>query len=484
MNALSAQKLKTWDFASKFVFRKTKIDVLYSRPNLKDRYNEEYADLGRWTKEQLVELGPTFIKLGQIASSRQDIFNEFFVQELVYLQDDCPEIQNYDIVGLIEDELGAPMDDVFTEFDTVPYKAASIGQVHNAVLKNGVDVVVKVQRPGIEEVIQRDLSNIRQIFNAFELFQITKSYDNSLLDESEKYLMEEIDYIKEANNAKAFRKNFYGTKCAIPRVCDKYTTKKVLVMERVNGTKITEVEGKDKKKAVKFIIKAFLKQLVDDGLIHGDPHPGNLAFDGKRLVMYDFGLVVDVSSLVKNSFDDIILCLIQRDSKKLTDLLISSKLIIPSSNRANIVFFFDSVFQMINAPAGDDEQLFEESVETLNELGFSDTNRPFTISNDLIYIGKSLTLLDGICRKLDPEYKPLKFIKPYIENKVDSPISLDGVLTNIVELPSKIKNMNTSILEIEKTSYSTRNRTKLIKQDLRQTQWLVAALCAYVIFHA
>ena len=143
MNALSAQKLKTWDFASKFVFRKTKIDVLYSRPNLKDRYNEEYADLGRWTKEQLVELGPTFIKLGQIASSRQDIFNEFFVQELVYSQDDCPEIQNYDIVGLIEDELGAPMDDVFTEFDTVPYKAASIGQVHNAVLKNGVDVVVK-----------------------------------------------------------------------------------------------------------------------------------------------------------------------------------------------------------------------------------------------------------------------------------------------------------------------------------------------------
>lgn len=482
MNALSAQKLKTWSFASKFIFRKTKIDVLYSRPNGKQKYNEEYASFGKWTREQLVELGPTFIKLGQIASSRQDILNEFFVQELVYLQDDCPEIQNCDIAGLIEDELGVPMNAVFREFDEAPYKAASIGQVHNAVLRNGVDVVVKVQRPEIEDVIKRDLTNIRQIFRVLELFQITKSYDNSLLDESEKYLMEEIDYVKEADNAKTFRKNFYDTKCVIPRVCDKYTTKKVLVMERVNGTKITEVADKHRKKAVKIIIKTFLKQLVDDGIIHGDPHPGNLAFDG-NLILYDFGLVIDVSELVKNSFDDIILCLIQRDSKKLTELLIDSKLIVPSSNKANIVFFFDSVFQMINAPMGDDEQLFEESVESLNELGFSDTNRPFTISNDLIYIGKSLTLLDGICRKLDPEYKPLKFIKPYLEKKIDSPISLDGILTNIVELPSKIKNMNTSILEIEKTTYSTRNRTKLIKQDLRQTQWLVAALCAYVVFH-
>lgn len=482
MNALSSQKLKTWDFASKFVFKKTKIDVMYSRPKFKERYDQEYTELGKWTKEQLIDLGPTFIKLGQIASSRQDIFNDFFVQELVYLQDDCPEIENHDIVGLVEKEIGAPIDSVFRSFDTDPYKAASIGQVHNAVMKNGLDVVVKVQRPGIEEVILRDLSNIREIFQIFELFQITKSYDNSLLNDSEKYLMEEIDYIKEANNARAFRKNFYGTKCVVPRVCDKYSTKKVLVMERVNGTKITEVDDAEKKKAVKFIIKAFLKQLVDDGLIHGDPHPGNMAFDG-RLILYDFGLVIDVSSLVKNSFDDIILCLIQRDSKKLTELLIGSKLIIPSSNKANIVFFFDSIFQMINAPTGYDEQMFDESVETLNELGFSDTNRPFTISNDLIYIGKSLTLLDGICRKLDPDYKPLKFIKPYIEKKIDSPVSLDGILTNIVELPSKIKNMNTSIIEIEKTTYSTRNRTKMIKRDLRQTQYLVATLCAYIIFH-
>ena len=482
MNVLRSQKLKTWDFASKFVFKKTKIDVMYSRPKFKERYDQEYTELGKWTKEQLIDLGPTFIKLGQIASSRQDIFNDFFVQELVYLQDDCPEIENHDIVGLVEKEIGAPIDSVFRSFDTDPYKAASIGQVHNAVMKNGLDVVVKVQRPGIEEVILRDLSNIREIFQIFELFQITKSYDNSLLNDSEKYLMEEIDYIKEANNARAFRKNFYGTKCVVPRVCDKYSTKKVLVMERVNGTKITEVDDAEKKKAVKFIIKAFLKQLVDDGLIHGDPHPGNMAFDG-RLILYDFGLVIDVSSLVKNSFDDIILCLIQRDSKKLTELLIGSKLIIPSSNKANIVFFFDSIFQMINAPTGYDEQMFDESVETLNELGFSDTNRPFTISNDLIYIGKSLTLLDGICRKLDPDYKPLKFIKPYIEKKIDSPVSLDGILTNIVELPSKIKNMNTSIIEIEKTTYSTRNRTKMIKRDLRQTQYLVATLCAYIIFH-
>jgi len=478
------QRLRTWDFASKFAIKKAKIDIVYNINQNKKKYDKEYQVLGVWTREQLISLGPTFIKLGQIASSRQDIFNENLINELISLQDECPAIEDCNIKEYVNKELNIPFERIFEKFEEKPYKAASIGQVHQAILKNGVNVIVKIQRPGIDKIIKQDLKNIREIFEIFSYLKITKSYDMKLLDESERYLIEEIDYENEAKNAKIFRKNFYKTKCKIPRICDKYSTKKILVMEYIEGVKITEIENEeDKKKAVKIIIKTFLKQLIEYGVIHGDPHPGNVAYRDSMLILYDFGLTIDISELIQNSFDDIILSLIQKDSKKLTKLLIASKLIIPTTNQANIVFFFDNIFQMVNM--NKEEELFEESVETLNELGFSDTKRPFSISNDLIYIGKSLTLLDGICRKLDPDYKPLKIIKPYLEEKVDNNItlgSLSGVLEEIVEIPSKIKNMNTSIIEIEKTSYSTRNRTKLIKKDLKNLQFLVFCIIIYLMY--
>lgn len=486
MNSLclgnNVQKLKTWDFASKFAFKKTRIELFHKNT---PSYDSKMKELGAWTRNELIELGPTFIKLGQIASSRQDIFSESFTMELESLQDECPPIQNQNIIEVIESELQCNIADVFQSFDKSPYKAASIGQVHNATLLNGIDVVVKIQRPNIEDIILEDVKTIREIFAVFTFLRVLSDFDDNLLQESEKYLMQEVDYVNEARNAKIFRSQFYDTEYIVPRVCDKFSTKRLLVMERVNGRKITDLQKDDSKKmAVQLIIECFIQQLVEYGYIHGDPHPGNLAYNKGNLILYDFGLVIDVSTLVQESFDELILSLIQKDSKKLTDILIDSKLIIPTSSKPNIVFFFDSLFDMFGSvPANDEDFDLKESMEVLNDLGFSDSNRPFTISNDLIYLGKSLSLLDGICRQLDPDYKPLKYIQPYVENKLsDSNINLDGVLTNIIELPAKVKNINSSILSIEKTTYSMKARTKTIKRDMQQMQTIMLAFFIYFLY--
>ena len=476
------QKLKTWDFASKFAFKRTKIELLHRN---KSTYNSKMKELGAWTKNELIDLGPTFIKLGQVASSRQDIFSESFTSELETLQDECPPIEDKNIIEMVESELNSNLYDVFESFNTQPYKAASIGQVHNAKLKNGKAVVVKVQRPNISDIILNDLKTVREIFAVFTFLRLLSDFDENLLHESEKYLMQEVDYINESMNANIFRCQFYDTNYIVPRVCKKYSTKRLLVMERVRGKKITELQkDKSKKMAVKLIIECFIQQFVEFGYIHGDPHPGNLAYNKGDLILYDFGLVIDVSTLVRDSFDDIIISLVQKDSKRLTDILIESKLIFPTSSKPNIVFFFDSLFEMFGSvPVDDTDFDFGESMEALNDMGFSDSNRPFTISNDLIYIGKSLSLLDGICRQLDPDYKPLAYIQPYVEDRLsDSSINLEGALTNIIEIPSKIKNMNSSIISIEKTAYSMKAKTKTIKRDVQQTQLIMFAFIVYFLY--
>ena len=477
------QKVNTWSFATKFYVKKAMIDISHKG---KPSYGYQMTELGSWTRSELINLGPTFIKLGQIASSRQDIFCREFVEELTLLQDSCPPIENENIIQLIESELQTDIRTAFATFNEKPYKAASIGQVHNAKLHSGVDVVVKIQRPKMEEIILNDISTIRDIFTLLSFLGIVKDYNNDLLQESEKYLMQEIDYINEANNAINFRKNFHGNSSIIvPRINKKYSTKRLLIMERVDGRKITELKkDKSRKLAVTLIIECFLEQLIVHGFIHGDPHPGNMAYVKEQLVLYDFGLVIDVSKLVQESFDDILLSLIQKDSKKLTNILIKSRLIYPTSSKPNIELFFDTLFQMFKIPDSEEDELFAmDSIEILNDLGYDDSNRPFALSNDLIYLGKSLSLLDGICRQLDPDYKPLKYIQPYIENKLStSNLNFDTAISNMIEMPTKINNINSSILSIEKTTYSMKAKTKKMKNDMKQTQALMMVFFMYYIY--
>ena len=480
-----SRKLKTYDFATKFITKKSYIDVFHSKDP--EEYKTQMGILGRWTKDYLVDLGPTFVKIGQLASTRSDLFCESFAVELSVLQDGCPEIEGFEVKKFVENELRIDLETEFQEFDEIPFKAASIGQCHLATLKNGKRVVVKVQRPEIQTQIQEDLDTIRSVLDSLSNIRLINDYDQALFKESERYLLDEVNYIKEAENAAIIRKNLIQDPSVIvPRVSKRLSTSRILTMEYVEGRKINELKRKtSRKKAIQLLNDCFLKQFLQDGKIHGDPHPGNLAYNKGKLILYDFGILIDISKIMQNSFDKVMLSVFQQDPKMLTEILLDSDLIIPTGTKSEIVFFFDAIFSSLSSNDMTSGEAhfdinFKKSIRILREHGFDDSNRPFTFKNDVIYLGKCISLLDGLFRELDPEYDPMALVKPYVDDKVQN-TDIEFDWKNIVQIPSKVQNINSSMLSVEKTAFTMKAKTKSLSTELKTTQALVIMLLISIL---
>ena len=272
------QKVKTWKFAAKYLW--------------KERFTEDKAELGRWTRDELLDLGPTFVKLGQIASTRGDLYPPEFTKELESLQDNVPPFD----FNLVKDVVNR---DIFKDFDEIPFKSASIGQVHKATLQNGKKVVVKLKRPGILDIMKSDTNNVKKILDFIQSIGVdTGSSSEFVLNDSIEYLLGEADYRQEVENAIKFRRSLKGIDwIKVPYMYKKYCTDDMIVMEYVEADKITEIKNKriNRKKVCEALVNSYVIQTMDGGLFHGDPHPGNLAIskDGK-LVFYDFGLLIEL----------------------------------------------------------------------------------------------------------------------------------------------------------------------------------------------
>lgn len=223
------QKIKTWEFATGFIAR--------------TRGGKPGRDVGVWTRKRLLNLGPTFVKLGQLASTRRDIYSKEFIEELETLQDAVPPMDNSQLVHILQRECSKFESDPFEYFDYTPFKSASLGQVHKARLHSGIDVVVKVQRDGVADTIQTDIDNVTDILKFFELVGVdTGPKSIELLEEARDYLMEELNYIHEAQNATKFFNNFKDTPWVrIPRVYTRMLTPRLMIMEYVPGEKITDI---------------------------------------------------------------------------------------------------------------------------------------------------------------------------------------------------------------------------------------------------
>lgn len=475
------RKMKTYDFASQFIAKKMFIDVFHGK---KSSYDQQMASLGVWTRERLIDLGPTFVKIGQLASTRSDVLCSAFATELSLLQDSCPVIEEFDAEAFVEGELNIDIGDEFQHFEQTPFKAASIGQCHLATLRNGNRVVVKIQRPGIQELIKEDLRSIKEVLISLSRLQMMNEYDNALFNESEKYLLDEINYQKEAENALRIRDNLmHDPSIIVPRVSRRLSTNRVLTMEYIAGRKITELKKmSSKKKAIQLLNDCFLRQFLQDGIIHGDPHPGNLAYSKGKLILYDFGILIDISQIMQDSFDKVMMSVFQRDAKQLTEILLEADLIIPTGNKSDIVYFFDAIFTSIspvNMKSISSDQKFDfnfkKSIRVLQEHGFDDSNRPFTFKNDVIYLGKCISLLDGLFRDLDPDYDPVALVKPFVDEKV-SKTDIDFDWSHILQIPSKVQNINSAMLSVEKSAFSMKAKTKSISTELKTTQILVIIL--------
>jgi ubiquinone biosynthesis protein len=277
----------------------------------------------------LEELGPTYVKLGQLLSMRHDIVPPAYAKEFAKLQDEVPHFDFDEVEVIIREELGHSIEELFDHFDKKPLACASIGQVHRAKIKNGDEVVVKVQRPGIKEVIESDLDimySMARLVN--EHMPEARLYrPTEIVDELSRSILEEIDYTHEGWNTDSFAYNFRDNgQVHIPKVYWSYTNKRVLTLEFIEGVKASRVDlldkrGFDKSKIAFVVGEAFTQQVFDDGFFHADLHPGNvLIMEDGRVAFLDFGMTGHLSSEMRDLFLDGLMALVNGDSALLVEI--------------------------------------------------------------------------------------------------------------------------------------------------------------------
>lgn len=305
---------------------------IYERLRTLVRGSEPLPDMHQGLPERirycLEELGPTFIKFGQILSTRPDLVGEEFVREFSKLQDDVPPMAPARVAVVIEGELGAPPEEVFASFDPRPFAAASIGQVHVARLDDGSDVVVKVQREGITETISSDLDILYFLARTIEENDIIpETFDPvEIVAEFSRSIRKELDYVREAQNIETFRENFSENPFVkIPMVHPAYSTRRVLTMERIQGTKAKNADLSciDGPLVARRGAQAILQQIFRDGCFHADPHPGNLIIlPGGVVSFIDFGMVGRLSVKMKDHISGLLINLFTKDYEALARELV------------------------------------------------------------------------------------------------------------------------------------------------------------------
>jgi predicted unusual protein kinase regulating ubiquinone biosynthesis (AarF/ABC1/UbiB family) len=394
----------------------TSTDLLLSNSN-----PQHHRRRAQQVVDTLINLGPTFIKIGQSLSTRVDLLPPVYTEALGQLQDRVPAFSSDIAIALIEAELGTSLNAVFSHFDPVPLAAASLGQVHRARLRTGEDVVVKVQRPGLERLFDLDFQAIARLLRwSDRLLPWLREYDlYSIYQEFFTLLYQEIDYTQEGKNADRFRANFRTNKLVVaPRIYWKFTTGKILTMSYLPGIKISdrqslEANGFDPQKINQIGICCYLKQLLVDGFFQADPHPGNMAVtaDGK-LAIYDFGMMAELKSASTGYMLETFMAVLQKDSTAVTERLVDLGLIVPGEDLRPVTRVVDFLIERFSDRPVDVKEFSKIKVELADMFA----QQPFRLPPEMTFIIKALSTLDGIARSLDPEYNLIRSAQPFIRS--------------------------------------------------------------------
>ena len=371
-----------------------------------------------WLKENLIKLGPTFIKIGQSMGTRADLLPLPFVKALGELQDNVPSFPNSIAFARIEKELGKKINEVYKEFDIEPIAAASLGQVYRAKLFTGEEVAVKVQRPNLEQIIKGDIEILRKVTKFAERFpSLNENADwAGMLREFDETIHEEMDYAAEGRNAERFTENFKEwTNIHVPKIYWNATTGKVLTMEFINGDKVTALEDLQARnvspeKVNRLLIKTYLKQLLEDGFFHADPHPGNLFVmpDG-RLAFFDFGMVGRITPKLQSKMIDAFFHVVGKDPAGIAQDLIDLDFMKPGTNPDIVRPVVEKMFQFhLNLKLK--EVNFKELTYDLADVMY---DYPFRLPANFTYIMRALMTLEGIGIITDPEFNFFETAKPY-----------------------------------------------------------------------
>jgi len=374
---------------------------------------------GERVRRVLEELGPTFVKMGQMLSTRPDLLPEDIRSKLAKLQDQVPPFPFVQAQSLIERELGRPLGEIFPYFDAKPLAAASIGQVYRARLHTGEEVVVKIQRPGIEEIIAVDLEILHAIAQLAEkrtawgqLYRVVE-----LVEEFRRTLLQEMDYLAEGRNTEHFRQNFRGEATVyIPKVCWEYSTSRVLTMEYVAGVKLGDIarlkeQGQDPKRIAHHLARAILQQILVDGYFHADPHPGNIAvLPGETIVLMDFGMVGRLTQERQRQLIQLVLGLVRRNSgqivRTVAEMGIGGREVDMEGLRQDVdrlrERYYDVPLSQIK---------LGEAIGEILDLAFKYRIR---IPTEFSLVAKALITMEGIVEELDPALSIVEVAEPFV----------------------------------------------------------------------
>ncbi|MCI3927006.1 AarF/ABC1/UbiB kinase family protein [Paenibacillus sp. TRM 82003] len=374
--------------------------------------------LGERFRRFLEELGPTFVKIGQLASTRQDLLPPDMLRELEKLQDRVAPFPFEDVQAILKRELGGGAEHLFREFRETPLAAASIGQVHYAVLKSGERVAVKVQRPGMKQTIETDLEILQDLAVLAEhrLAWAARYQLREIVDEFAKALRSELNYVTEGRNAERIAKPFADDpNIRVPKLYWEYSTPRVLTMEYVEGVKLSDVSrlvqaGNRPKVLAERVVRAILHQILIEGFFHGDPHPGNiLALPGDVIAFLDFGMVGRLSPETKGHFASMVIAMMRQSTDGVIRAITRMGLVPDDVNMTLLRSDVDGLREKyLGVPLG--EISFGEAVSDLLAVAYQ---HRIQIPADLTLLGKTLLTIEGTVARLDPELKIIEIAEPF-----------------------------------------------------------------------
>ncbi|MBN9685225.1 MULTISPECIES: ABC1 kinase family protein [unclassified Corallococcus] len=402
----------------------------------------------------LAELGPTFIKLGQVLSTRADLLPAEFVEELAALQDDVEAIPLEDVHAQIRDALGKDVQELFAQVDPEPLAAASIAQVHRAVTLEGEEVVIKVQRPGIAQRIDADLGVLRSLARLLEaVVEETGIYSPSgIVDEFDRAIHEELDFINEATNIRAFLENHKDRPyLKIPRVYAALSSRTVLTMEFIRGEKINPaaLAEADRKQIAQHILEASFRQLFDDGLFHGDPHPGNvLLMEGNRLALLDFGVVGRLTRPMQETLVMLCLAVALKDSDSVARILY--RVGVPDA-RANLMGFRNDIEAILGQHLP--TTLGQVDARTLlRDLLDLAVKYRIRIPKEYALLSRASISTEGMLRGLYPELNIIEVALPYAKElmagRYDPTQLQGGLMRTLLRFQSMAQDLPTQLSQI------------------------------------
>jgi predicted unusual protein kinase regulating ubiquinone biosynthesis (AarF/ABC1/UbiB family) len=443
-----------WDLLLGRIFKGT---VRKSRP-------DRFRLLSRRFRTLAVDMGGVMIKLGQFLSSRVDVLPPEITEELAGLQDEVPPVPFADIQGVLEAELG-DIAQHFSEVEIEPVAAASLGQAHRAWLvssassrtNRGPSVVVKIQRPAIEDLVRTDMAALNVVARWAMRYRPIRKRANvpALMNEFSTTLWEELDYVSEADNAERFAEIFAGSDdIIIPAVYRQHSTGRVLVLEDVSGIKIDDIEsisaeGVDTSEVAELVLDAYFQQIFKEGFFHADPHPGNLFVvpygpkrsqsDGSsrpfRISFVDFGMVGHIEQLMGDNLRRVLVSVTQRDARGLTEAFNDLGFFLPGTDLERIAEAQERILEQLWGR--NLLELSQPDPQEMHELGreFRDLlfEFPFQVPQDFIFLGRALGMLSGLASLLDPDINPWHLTERYGREIISSREAWDVSLSALTE---------------------------------------------------